>query len=568
VTRLLDRAIQARRHSRVLLITEGSYPFYPGGVSQWCDTLVNGMPEVDFHVLGLVGDPSKKAEYEPPANVASLDVMPVWGVREFLELRTDLTRREIKRLRRTGNDAAVTDGLVPFFRRVVASILTDDTADELAAPLHAMHQFFLEHDFDTAMRSRPVWDAFVEVTSTALPRLAAERGCELPPLNLEQLTQAMLRLSRWLSPLSVRLPRVDVAHSTSGGLGGLVGVIAKLEQGIPFLLTEHGVYLRERYLEGLGDITWVKLFSLAFMRRITELSYLFADQISPGSKFNARWAVRNGAPRLRIRTIYNGVDPATFTPVSRPPGNDPVIVWVGRITPVKDPKTLLHAAALVHGTDPKVRFRIYGQAPGGDEQYYAECLALRETLGLQEVVTFEGYVPSVEAAFNDGDVAVITSITEGFPYTVIEAMLCGRPVIGTAVGGIPEALSDECGTIVMPSNPADLAAGILSVVHMSGEEREAMGRRGRDRAANQFSLSHSLDAYRLSYLLLAGCGNRMIPRNAAANVVGRATRKRRPNRVVSQTTSAPAASRVTILPHGVPVPSGARGGAVAGASPR
>jgi glycosyltransferase involved in cell wall biosynthesis len=500
----------------VLLMTEGTYPLYKGGVSQWCDSLIRGLPGVRFHVVAFVGSTDVSPEYTPPSNVVSLDVVPLWSVRELIELRRDISWRGLRRARRVTSEAVIGRDLVPSFSSFVDGIVHDDGAAQMAPAALTMYRFFGEHDFDTSMRSRALWEAFCGVMSRGLPRLAADRGYPAPELNLADLTTAMMLLYRWMMPLAVPVPDVDVAHATSGGLSVLTAVVAKLDMGAAFLLTEHGIYLRERYLVSFDESPWQKFFSLAFARRITELSYLFADQISPGSKFNERWEVGNGAQPAAVRTIYNGVEPGDFNPVDRPSGQALVVSWVGRITPVKDLVTLLHAAAIVHGRRDEVRFRLYGTAPGGDEVYLAECLAVRDELGLEGCVTFEGYVASVEAAFNEGDIAVICSVTEGFPYSVIEAMLCARPVVGTAVGGIPEALAGGGGITVPPRNPAALAEGLLRVIEMPESERLAMGQAARDRAAGEFSLAQSLEAYEHSYSRLTSQSRRVRERDGRA----------------------------------------------------
>src|SRR5262249_8759545 len=133
---------------------------------------------------------------------------------------------------------------------------------------------------------------------------------------------------------------------------------------------------------------------------------------------------------------------------------EPTIVFMGRIDPLKDLHTLIRAFALVRARVPAARLRFYGGVPAGNESYAESCVALVEELGLSASATFEGRVDSPVHAYHTGTIVALTSISEGFPYTVVEAMACGRTVVCTNVGGVAEAVSDA--GIVAP--PRDVAA--------------------------------------------------------------------------------------------------------------
>ena len=217
------------------------------------------------------------------------------------------------------------------------------------------------------------------------PLAAGRAGYADATFTLGDLTDAMSLLYRWLMPRAVSLPDAAVVHTSSAGLCSLLAVAAKLEYGMPFLLTEHGIYLRERYLAQMDAPKQPvsENVKFGFVRRITELSYQFADQISPGNNYNQRWELRNAARPHQLLTIYNGVDPATCRPAAKV-DQHPVVVWLGRITPIKDVMTLLRAAALVCEKDPDVEFRLYGSHPKGDEDYYQACLGRRSELGVEQ----------------------------------------------------------------------------------------------------------------------------------------------------------------------------------------
>jgi glycosyltransferase involved in cell wall biosynthesis len=296
---------------------------------------------------------------------------------------------------------------------------------------------------------------------------------------------------------------VDIAHATMGGISSMVGVVCKLEHDAAFLLSEHGIYLRECYLAECesGGSLFAKVLKLAFARRITELAYSYADAVAPCCDYNQRWERRVGVEPERIHTAYYGLDPSTCEPAIPDPSAAPVVVWAGRIDPLKDVETLLRAAALVGEERPEIRFLLYGAAPPGNEGYHERCLALHRKLRLDDTVSFEGFSPDVLQAYARADVVVLSSISEGFPYSTLEAMLCGRPVVATAVGGVAEQITAECGRVVRPRDPRALSAAILDVVGNRKTCRQ-LSVAARERAATLFGIERFRATHRGIYELV------------------------------------------------------------------
>jgi glycosyltransferase involved in cell wall biosynthesis len=304
------------------------------------------------------------------------------------------------------------------------------------------------------------------------------------------MAEARQWLHHWLFPISQPLPAVDIAHASMGGICSMVSIVCQIEHGAGFLLSEHGIYLREAYLaeRGAQHGLFGKIMKLAFARRMTELAYVRADAIAPCCDYNHRWEVRLGVPPAKIHTAYYGLDPTVFVPTEREREDDPpVVVWAGRIDPLKDVETLLHAAAIVRRTRPDARFLLFGSAQPGAEDYAARCLELHHTLGLEGFVSFEGFATNVVEAFGRGDIVVLSSVSEGFPYSTLEAMVCGKPVVATAVGGIAEQVTRDCGRIVPPRDPEALAQGLLEVM-ADPAVCLAMARAARDRGSTLFGI--------------------------------------------------------------------------------
>jgi len=489
----------------VCLVAEGSYPHYKGGVSAWCDMLVSGLPEVSFDVMGLVADPGAVPVYELPANVRSLTTVPLWGTSEVLEVERDLGVTEVLK-RKLGTPRHVIERrFVPLFSALLDALWTPsgDPA-EFADLLREMAAYFGRYGYDVTMRSMPVWYAFQEAATVGYGRIEPWAPA-VGGASLLDVTNAMRLLYRWLTPLAIPVPDVDIVHTASGGLCSIPGIVGSGRSNTAFLLTEHGIYLRERLLalSRSKASRFEQVFQAAFAQRITEASYAVADLIAPGSLYNQRWETHVGAGTDKLQTIYNGPDPAGFTPDRsvRPNSAPPTVTWLGRIDPLKDLETLIQAAALVVAQMPDVRFVLYGKAPKGNEWYQERCVALRDDLGLQDSVVFGGYASSAAAAYNEGDFVVLSSISEGFPYSVVEAMMCARTVVGTDVGGVGEAL-EGVGRVVEPRNPGAMADGMLAFLRAPEYTRE-LGELARERALRSFSLQQCNAAYLSAYQRLA-----------------------------------------------------------------
>jgi polysaccharide biosynthesis protein PelF len=149
---------------------------------------------------------------------------------------------------------------------------------------------------------------------------------------------------------------------------------------------------------------------------------------------------------------------------------------------------------------PDARLRIFGSAPPGREGYLARCQDLAAALGVTSAVRFEGRVAQIRDAYAAGQVIVLCSISEGFPYTLIEAMTCGRPCVATDVGGVTEAIGDA-GLVVPPRRPADLARACLALLR-DDDRRARLGRAARQRALEYFTVDRAVSAFDEIYLFL------------------------------------------------------------------
>jgi glycosyltransferase involved in cell wall biosynthesis len=535
---------------KVALVGEGTYPHQFGGVSVWCDQLVRGLPQYDFTLIPLVATGNEPMRWELPDNVKSVVTIPLWGRPPALPLRARLSRRRADSL----------------LAELVDVLLTrpDQAQDRFSEVMHELFTFGQTGNLRRALLSetgvkllsdawRQQWpDILPESAAVGLPNgLAAIDGDHFNGLagqaevngrsaqdevngrsaqdevngrsaqdevngrpgqgdpglsrmvpTVGDAVTAMQLLEHALRPFSHPPVQADVVHTVTNGLGALPAFAAKWRHGVPMIVTEHGVYMREQYLHlRRPEFGWpVKDLYLRFLRRLCTLGYHEADIITPGNIYNKRWEAELGADEARVRTVYNGVDPAVFPVVDTEP-EAPTISWAGRIDPFKDLITLLRAFSLVLREMPEARLRIFGSAPQGGEAYLEHCRAEAYDLGISKQATFEGRVPEIRDAYAAGHVVVLCSITEGFPYTLIEAMACGRPCVATNVGGVTEALGDDAGLVVPPRNPAALADACLKLLRDDGMRRK-MGVAARERAIEHFTVDRAISAFDEMYTRL------------------------------------------------------------------
>jgi polysaccharide biosynthesis protein PelF len=462
----------------VALIGEGTYPHQFGGVSVWCDQLVRGMPDYDFVLVALVATGAEPIRWSLPENVASVHTLPLWGPPPA----APASRRRGWRRSRPVPCPALAD-LIDILLAPPA-----EAQDRFGEVLREIFEFAQTENLTASLSS----DWAVSLLSDAWRDWRIDSTEAAPTLH--DAVMAMQLLEHSLRPLSHPPVRADVVHAVTNGLGALPAFAAKWRYGTPMVVTEHGIYMREQYLHSRDTpYRWpVRALNLRFLRRLCTLGYTEAEMITPGNVYNKRWEEQLGADLSRVRTVYNGVDPADF-PASQGEPTVPTISWAGRVDPIKDLETLLLAFALVHRQMPEARLRMFGAPPQGQEPYLERCKALAAELGLSGVASFEGRVEKIRDAYDSGQVVVLCSITEGFPYTLIEAMTCGRPCVATDVGGVSEAVGDT-GMIVPPRNPEALAQSCLTLLQDPSLRRQ-LGAAARMRALEYFTVDRAISAF-------------------------------------------------------------------------
>ena len=328
----------------VALASEGTYPFYHGGVSTWCHRLTNGLPNVDFKLLSVVTNPFQQVKYELSSNVVDVLKMPQWGLVQPAEYSRHQPTSTVLRNRWNTTPEIIAKHFKPLFEQFLALTFSPKcNKEDLGHTLLKMQLYFQHYDYPKTMNSPEVWNVLqhaVRATWESRPE-----GTENP--TLADVKQASRLLYHLLMVLHFPIPEADLTHSSAASFCGIPCVLAKIVNETPYLLTEHGVYLREQYLNLRRQIKsfFVRWFLYRLCETVVELNYHYATQVSPVCAYNARWEKRLGVEESRIDVIFNGVDPAKFQRVEPEPRNHPLVSTVGLIYQLKGQLDMIDSTA-------------------------------------------------------------------------------------------------------------------------------------------------------------------------------------------------------------------------------
>jgi glycosyltransferase involved in cell wall biosynthesis len=474
----------ARRRLRVLMITEGTYPHAIGGVSSWCDYLTRGLPEIDWDVLPIVGAGlDRRSGFALPANVKVRPPVELWseGLPGW-------------RWRRHGQP-----GLRLDLPRVLVHGLMGWHGDHDQLTEALVWCRWRPHRVRSVFRHRSGWEMFL----SGLREVLDERTPDSAPApELDTYEAATLyQILYWVARAAAQpVPETDILHVTAAGWAAIPATVQKALYGTPVVLTEHGVYVRESYLAGVRSSAspGERFISTRLARGLARSAYATADVISPVTEANAGWEVGLGVDPAKIHVIPNGVEqPIDAT---RAPANGTVVA-VGRVDPLKDVHTMLRVAAQVTARMPEATFRYFGPVTQGQEAYGRSCHELHARLGLGDRFRFMGPTHDPNGAIRDSDLVLMTSISEGMPMALLEAMSQARPVVSTGVGGVPEVVRG-CGIVAAPGDTHALALSTLTLLRNPRLAQE-LGRRGHARVQRIFARSASLAGYRDLFARLA-----------------------------------------------------------------
>ncbi|MEV4226544.1 DUF3492 domain-containing protein [Streptomyces bobili] len=532
---------------RIGLLTEGGYPYVSGDAGLWCDRLVRGLGQHEFGVYALSRSERQEAagQVALPPQVTRVRTAPLWTAEDDGVVHGRRARRRF-----TEHYGALVSVLCEGAPAGAGTDRSGAQADRFGNALYGLAELARdEGGLVGALRSEGAVRAL-------------ERACRAPgaagtarEARVPDLLAVAAHLERALRPLSLDwyeddggdgLGSVDLCHAASGGAAALPGLLARHFFGVPLLVTEYGVRLRTHYL-GAGGGTAVapgatstpgvasdpatgrvagtvavpegapavRSLIAAFHGRLAAEVYRQAACVTPGNAHARRWQERCGADPAKLRTVHPGMDASRFAEIGdSPDAADPrTLVWVGRVEPAKDLVSLLHAFTEIRKEEPGTRLRIFGAAAGTEgEAYLGHCRMLAAQLFPDEAagphsegdnpVSFEEIggpeVPELAEAYAAGAVVVLSSVVEGFPVGLVEAMFCGRATVSTDVGAVVEVIGGT-GLVVPPRNPRALAEACVALLRDPGR-RARLGAAARARALELFTVEQNIAAFHGIYL--------------------------------------------------------------------
>lgn len=305
--------------------------------------------------------------------------------------------------------------------------------------------------------------------------------------------------------LGQEVPQADAYHAIATGYGGMLAALGHYVTKAPMLLTEHGIYTRERE-EEIIRAQWVvpsfKQQWIRFFYMLSDLAYRTADQITSLFTNARKTQIEIGAAAERCRVIANGVDYDRFAKI--PLKEDDGWIDIGavvRLAPIKDVKTMIYAFYELSSRHPQVRLHIMGGVD--DEEYAEECYALVRQMGLSNLI-FTGRV-DVVTYMEKLDFTILTSISEGQPLSVLESLAARRPCVTTDVGccrelleGAPGDMMGVAGYCVPPMYREGLADA-MEKMYASKRRRLRMGEIGAKRVNMYYRHEMMLEKYRELY---------------------------------------------------------------------
>lgn len=462
---------------RICLLTEGSYPYVVGGVSSWCQMLIEGLPDYEFVVYSIGAEAKDRGnfKYKFPANLAGIQEVFLDDILNLKStgMKEDILTGEERRLLYdlvVGEKPIAVGELVPIFR----------DRGRFKSPL----DIFMSSDF---------FDVIQQVYMEQYPYL--------PFTDFFWTLRSMLLPLFFL--LQQDLPQADVYHSVATGYCGVIGAMAAEVYHKPFLITEHGIYSREREVEIIkskwakGDFksVWIQYFY-----NLAKLSYQTADHVYTLFEHNAEIERDLGCDPGKIGIIPNGVHMERFAHIPELQTHEGpfTIGAVVRVVPIKDIVTLLRAFFLAKQQMPDARLYIMGGLEE-DPDYYALCQQTVQMLRIEDVI-FTGSV-NVAEYLPRMDLLMLSSISEGQPLAVLEGQAAHRPFITTDVGCCRELIygnqDDKLGPAGAVVAPMDFEAMAVQIVRLGRdfELRRRMGTIGYERVRNHYTYEQFLAAY-------------------------------------------------------------------------
>lgn len=501
-------ALRTSEEVDVLLLLEGTFPYVRGGVSSWVDQIIRGFPELRFGGI-FIGSQRKdygEPRYELPDNLVHLDRFYIHEAHGNSEVPQAMAgdaeafakARELHDCWRNPEQASEANARLGQLLPMMAP----------GGPLDAF----------SFLHSEAAWRT---ITSEY------ESRCSDPSFVDYFWTVRTMHAPIWrLLAAANRAPRARVLHTISTGYAGFLGTLIHQMRGTPLLVSEHGIYTKERKIdlfqsewvrdnrqefERGGELAYFRGLWIRFFEAMGRCCYDSAHNIVALFEANRLRQVADGAPAERTRSIPNGVPLARYAPLRQkrefgPNGEPPpVACLIGRVVPIKDIKTFIRAMRTVASRLPHAQGWIAGPEEE-DPEYARECRLLVESLGLTNNVKFLGFQNVAELMPKLG-LVVLSSISEGLPLVILEGYAAGTPCVSTDVGSCRQLVYGiepndtaigSAGEVVRIADPGGLGEAITGLLGDS-ERWHAASRAAIERVETFYTDEQMFAAYRALY---------------------------------------------------------------------
>ncbi|MDO5088983.1 MAG: GT4 family glycosyltransferase PelF [Leptotrichiaceae bacterium] len=469
----------------ICFICEGSYPYIVGGVSSWVHELITSNPQHFFKILCII--PNKefaKLKYKVPKNVVEIKNLYMDPYLNFSYLKVLKDGMEENRNKEKSIEELLHFQITEEQEKL--DRLENVFSKELGTPLEIV-------------LSKEYWNVLLKYYE----KYHSKGNFSTYYWTYRNIILNLLKIGQ------ESVPKANIYHSVTTGYAGFIcSLIAHRKKG-KFLLTEHGIYPREREEEILGA-TWIdrdfKSIWIDYFYYLSKLAYKYADKIISLFEYNRQIQIEYGAPEEKTIVIPNGVDEKKYGSIIRKKRDGFHIGSVLRVVPIKDLKMMIKGFKIASEKMPDAVLWLIGPTDE-DEDYYKECLQLVENLQLKEKVIFTGRADVTEY-YSFLDLLLLTSISEGQPLSILEGLASGIPFIATDVGNCREILIEkkeigEAGIIIPPTSYIDLAEALVTLYN-SPEKLEKFSENGKIIIDKYYRKKDFIENYRKIYDELGG----------------------------------------------------------------
>lgn len=460
---------------KICIVAEGCYPYVVGGVSGWIHNLIKQFPNVEFIVLSIIANRSisKKFVYELPENVSQLYELYLddyeWNQKRKKIKKAKLNKKEYAALRSLIlNQQVQWESLFELFQKPSTSIegilMGEDFYNIVLDCYKLKYPQIVFSDFLWTMRS-----IYLPLCYT----------------------------------LKMDLPKADLYHCIVTGYAGILASMAKHKYGSKVIVSEHGIYTREReeelikaeWVSGIYKDIWIEQF-----KKMSNLAYERADLVTCLYEKARDLQIELGCPPNKIAVTPNGINVEAFKDIPQKTEEEADCINIGailRVTPIKDVKTMIQSFGYARRQNEKLKLWIMG--PWEEEPEYAkECFDLVELMNIPDIV-FTGRI-NVKDYIGRMDFTILTSISEGQPLTILESYAAKKPVIATDVG--------NCSGLILGENdefgPAGIVTHIMNIdeisraILMLAEDEHLLSRMG-ENGYNRLMAKYKIEDMRQKY---------------------------------------------------------------------